>query len=585
MTRIAVVEREKCNPTGCGDYLCIKLCPVNRTGKECITKHEMKVRIDEALCTGCGICQNRCPFDAISIINLPKELDQDPIHQYGENGFRLYSLPAPIFGKVIGVVGVNGIGKSTAIKILAGVLTPNFGKIDDEKVDYEKLIEHFKGTEAQNFFEAVRDGRIAISYKPQKVDLIPKQHKGKIIDLLQKVDEKGKLNDIVKQLEIDHILENNIQDVSGGELQRVAIAATVLKKANLYIFDELTSYLDIKQRLRISRFIRSLADEDTAVMVIEHDLIALDYMTDLVHIMYGKKSCYGIVSMPKTNKAGINVYLEGYLKEENVRFRDKKITFEVRPPLKAVQKETLVSWKEFKETFGQFTLTATEGMMFRKEIVGVLGENGIGKTSFVKTLSEKIGSGKNLSGNEMGVSYKSQYLEGTEELVQSYLAKAIEKYKTLIVEPLKIDSLMMRKLNDLSGGELQSVMIAKALSEECDILLLDEPSAYLDVEQRLVVSKVIRNIVDQKGISAMIVDHDLLFIDYLSDRLLTFEGKPGITGTTHGPYGMEKGMNSLLKEVNITLRRDEHSKRPRINKRDSRKDQEQKKNGNYYYGA
>ena len=108
-------------------------------------------------------------------------------------------------------------------------------------------------------------------YKPQQVDLIPKVSKGKVRDLLSKVDEKGKLEAIAKELEIDKILDSNIKNISGGELQRVAIAACVLKKANLYIFDEPSSYLDIKQRINVSRFIGKLADEKTAVIVVEHD--------------------------------------------------------------------------------------------------------------------------------------------------------------------------------------------------------------------------------------------------------------------------------------------------------------------------
>ncbi|MEA2036180.1 MAG: ribosome biogenesis/translation initiation ATPase RLI [Nanoarchaeota archaeon] len=586
MVRIAVIQKEKCNPVGCGGYLCIRVCPVNKMGEECIVKaDDNKTKINEELCTGCGICPHRCPFDAISIINLPEELDKPPIHQYGRNGFHLYSLPTPLFGKVVGVVGVNGIGKSTAIKILAGVLEPNLGNLDDKKTDYKEIIDYFKGTEAQVFFERVKNKEIKISYKPQQVELIPKNSKGRVKDLLKKVDEKKELNKIAKELEIENILENDITKISGGELQRVAIAATVLKKADLYIFDEPSSYLDIKQRLRIAKFIKSLANENTAILVIEHDLIVIDYMADLIHIMYGKEAVYGIVSQPKAAKAGINNYLEGYIKEDNVRFRDHKIKFEIKPPMKKGKEPPLTDWSIMEKKLGKFNLSTTEGNIDKHEIIGIIGENGIGKTSFVKLLAgvEKPDKGEMTS--KIVVSYKPQTLEAdSDELVMDVLQYAIKKHTKDIINPLNIKGLFMKKLNKLSGGELQRVSIALALSKKCDLCLLDEPSAYLDAEQRLVVSKIIRNVAENKGISILVVDHDLLFVDYLSNRLIVFEGTPAIKGIEKGPFSMEEGMNSLLKDVEITLRRDEESGRPRINKPDSVKDREQKNKEKYYYG-
>lgn len=583
MVRLAIVEREKCNPIGCGDWLCIRVCPINRAGEECITKGEDgKAKIDEALCTGCGICQNRCPFGAIHIINLPEELKEEPIHRFGKNQFELFSLPTPIFGKVVGVLGRNGIGKSTAIKILAGVLKPNLGK--EGEANYEELVDYFKGTEAQLFFEKVKDGKIKISYKPQQVDLIPKVEKGKVRNLLEKVDEKKQLDKIAKELGIENILDNDINKISGGELQRVAIAATVLKKANLYVFDEPTSYLDIKQRIKISRFIKNLADEDTAVLVVEHDLIILDYMTDLVHIMYGKEDCYGVVAQPKATRTAINAYLTGFLKEENMRFRDHAIKFDKRPVIKQITQNLLTSWEEIDKKLGKFSLKAKAGNVYRKEIVGILGENGIGKTSFVKILAGVEKPDKGSVTEKIKVSYKPQYLESeSESMVLVLLKDAMRKYTNQIINPLNIKPLLNKKLNQLSGGELQRVSIALALSQDADLYLLDEPSAYLDVEQRLIISKVIRDLMEDKGKTALVVDHDLLFLDYLSNRLLVFEGLPAVNGVSKGPFDMEDGMNMFLTDIQISMRRDPESNRPRVNKLGSVMDRKQKSEERLYY--
>jgi len=584
MTRLAIIRKSECNPMGCGEYLCGKVCPINRKGELCIKPDpvDKKAQIDEQLCIGCGICPNRCPFSAIDIINLPEELKKDPIHRYGQNGFALYSLPAPMFGKVVGVLGVNGIGKSTAIKILAGVLKPNLGRLEGE-ASYDELLQFFKGTEAQSFFERVRDGKIKTSYKPQQIDFIPKQFSGTISELLRKADQKGIFDKVVTELELKNILDNEIRSISGGELQRVAIAATVMKDANLFIFDEPTSYLDIKQRIKVSRFIRGLANESTAVLVIEHDLIILDYITDLVHIMYGKEGAYGVVSLPKTTRTGINIFLDGYLKEENIRFRDYPIKFAAKPPVQKASKEVQCTWENVQKTLGKFELAAESGEIHKNDVIGVLGENGIGKTSFVKILAKVDELDKGTVNEKVTVSYKSQYLEGSEEIVMTVLGDALEKYDAQIMRPLNIKPLLMKKLNELSGGELQRVAIALCLSKKSDLYLLDEPSAYLDVEQRIRVSKIIADNMEHKGTSALVVDHDLLFLDYLSKKLIVFEGIPAIKGTVKGPFDMQEGMNRFLSSLDITMRRDEESLRPRINKLGSQKDREQRSANKLYY--
>ncbi|HLG23774.1 MAG TPA: ribosome biogenesis/translation initiation ATPase RLI [Candidatus Nanoarchaeia archaeon] len=583
MTRLAIVDNEKLKDMSLKIHI-RNICPVNRMGKECIKiEEDSKLSIDELLCTGCGICPKAAPF-AIKIINLPEELTTKPLHRYGENQFVLYSIPTPTFGNVTGILGVNGIGKSTAIKVLAGVLKPNFGDYSKKDADFEELISFFKGTEAQSFFEKIHKGEIKVAYKPQQVDLIPKTTKGKVIDLLKKVDEKNEVDKIVEELELKEIMNNEVSEISGGELQRVAIAATVLKKANLYIFDEPTSYLDIKQRIKISKFIKNLVSEKSAVLVVEHDLVILDYIADLIHLMYGKEDAYGIVSGVKPVRNGINVYLSGYIKEENIRFRDSKIKFAEKPPIEKRHNPTVItSWEGVEKKLGNFSLKSEKGNIHKNEIIGILGENGTGKTTFVKMLAHVLKSDKGEISQKIKVSYKPQYLGVSDELVIDVLKTAYQKYEVQIISPLNIVPLGLKKLSELSGGELQRVAIAKCLEQDADLYLLDEPSAYLDSEQRLLLSKTIRDFIEHKAASALIVDHDLLFIDYISDKLIVFEGKPAVNGTVTGPFEMEDGMNRFLKELNITLRRDPETNRPRVNKLNSRLDREQKDKGKFYY--
>jgi len=371
--RIAIIDRDKCHPQECGNYLCAKLCPVNRSGAECIYPGEdmgKKARIDEMLCTGCGICPNRCPFWAIQIINLPDVLNKPPVHRFGENMFELYSLPTPLFGQVIGILGKNGVGKSTAFKILANIIKPNLGKWENPP-EFKEVLQYFKGTEMQRFLDKLQKNEVVLSYKPQQVDLIPVQYTGTVQELLAKLGDGKEVQSIVGKLHLTNFLDTDVSKISGGELQRVAIAATVLKKANVYLLDEPSSYLDIKQRLHVSVFIKSLTapdpatGEQAAVLLIEHDLIILDYLTDLVQIMYGEVAAFGVVSQPKSTKNGINTYLEGYLKEENMQFRDHRIMFHEKTPIHKRSSAVLTSWSQLVKQLGSFSLSAPSGEIAR----------------------------------------------------------------------------------------------------------------------------------------------------------------------------------------------------------------------------
>jgi len=585
MPRIAILHKDRCNPVGCGGYLCIRVCPVNMQGKQCktIDPVDKKVKIDEKLTTSaCSICQNACPFGAIEMINLPDELTTQPVHTYPPNGLHLYDLPLPQFGKVVGIVGRNGIGKSTAIKILAGVLKPNLGT--EKEASVEDLLKYYKGSTGQIFFEKLKKGEIKVSYKPQQVEYIPKSAKGTVKELLRKVDEKDGFDEVVAFLELENVLDTNIDKISGGELQRVAIAATALKKANVYIFDEPTSYLDIGQRLRAARFIRSLVNDSTAVLVVEHDLVILDFMTDIMHIMYGNEGAYGIVSQPKPSRNGINTYLEGFIKEQKMRFRDHEIKFMTAPPSASKKIIPLVSWKNVEKKLGKFSVKVINGCIGNSEVVGILGENGTGKTTFVRILANELTKDSGELTEKVTVSYKPQYLAAeSDETVGAYLQEANAKYSVQLIRPLDLEHHMNKPLNKLSGGELQRVFIAHCLGKEADVYLLDEPSAYLDVEQRLAVAKVIKEVATMREKSILVVDHDIVFIDYLSDRLMVFDGEPAIRGEAHGPIAMVEGMNMFLKLIDITMRRDSESYRPRINSPDSRLDREQKESGHLYY--
>lgn len=585
--RIAILNKDRCQPRRCSKE-CEKYCPRVRTGDETIVFEENgKPFISEELCVGCGICIHKCPFKAIMIIGLPESLEE-PTHRYGQNGFVLFGLPIPRVGKVTGILGPNGIGKSTAVQILSGALIPNFGQ---EKGDWDTVLEHYAGTALYDYFKALTDGKIRVSQKPQYVDLIPKAFKGKTSELLEKTDERGVLSELIDYLDLRSVVDRKISELSGGELQRVAIAACAARDAQFYFFDEISPYLDIYQRINVARLVQKLS-KDRAVLVVEHDLAILDMLADVAHIAYGEPAGFGVVTLPKSVRVGINQYLKGYLPEENIRIRPEAIKFEVHPPREDHQIKSMVTFNGFAKKFGEgFSLKATGGSLREGEVLGIVGPNGIGKSTFVKILAGEIKPEEGDPGIEVKISYKPQYIKAdTPVSVQDFLRGITKRFGTSYYEveisnPLQLEKIYDSLLTDLSGGELQRVAIAACLSQEAELYILDEPSAHLDVEQRSMVTRVLNRFAENNQKTALVVDHDIYMIDMLSQRLMVFEGKPSVYGEAHGPFSMETGMNKFLKNLGITFRRDEETRRPRVNNLGSRLDREQKESGNYYYSA
>ena len=589
--RVAVLDDELCQPRKCG-LECIVYCPVNKTGGECIIQRpgDGKALISEDLCTGCGICIRKCPFDAIVIVNLAKELSEDKVHQYGINSFRFYRLPTPKKGAVVGLVGRNGMGKSTIVNILSGSTKPNLGKYDQD-ISWDEILKYFQGTEMKSHFEKIANGTMRASIKPQLVYLIPKAFKGTSKELLKRYDERKVTDKLVQQLNLQNILDRDIAQLSGGELQRLAVAVTTAKDAEYYFFDEPSSYNDVYQRLTVAKVIKELAEQGKNVMVVEHDMTLLDYLSDYIHIIYGEPGAYGIVSGMQSTKVGINNFLEGFLPAENVRFRDKAFRFDIISSNEDVLLDiSIAKYSDLTKSFPSFNLKVAAGKIRRGEIIGIIGANALGKTTFMRMLAgvDKPDSGTINVGAT--ISYKPQYLNqeydgDVRSLMHAAYLNSIEgsSVEQQIIIPLGVKKLYEKSVKNLSGGELQKVAVAASLLRQADIYALDEPSAFLDAEDRIAIAKFLQRFVRAQSKSAVIIDHDIQLVDLVADTLIIFEGQQGLEGNATAPIKKEEGMNRFLKVLSITYRRDETTGRPRVNKENGRLDREQKESGNYYY--
>ena len=621
--RIAVLNPDRCKPKDSGK-VCIKYCPVVRTGVDCIyIKEDMRYpHIVESLCTGCGICVKKCPFHALSVVNLPEELETDFIYRYGKDSFVLFRLPPLIPGKIVGIIGPNGAGKSTALKILAGEIKPNLGEHENPP-EWDEIVRHFRGSELQAYFQQVAEHQLSVVAKPQYITNLPKIVKGQVSDLLERVDEKGILNEVKKRLNLEKIWEREIKVLSGGELQRVSIAAAILRERDVYLFDEPSSFLDVRERIEMAKLIRELVERENKIVgVVEHDLTICDYITDLICILYGKPGVYGIVSHVHNTNAGLNLYLRGELPSENIRFRNEPIVFSLAPEALEGWKSTDVvfEYPELSKDLDGFSLTVTPGKLHRGEVIGLVGRNGLGKTTLLNLLTEyaselidqeqeesnkenkkleeevKEEEGESIENQEkeefkLKIATKPQHLkidyDGTvEQLLIEVAGKAFHTsiYRAEIIRPFGLENILDHYIKDLSGGELQKTFIAETLSHmDASLIFMDEPSAFLDSESRLVITKTIKRLVKNRKISAFIVEHDILAVDFLSDTLIVFSGIPGVKGKASAPLNLRYGMNKFLKDIEITFRRDAKSFRPRVNKMGSELDRKQKAMGEYYY--
>ena len=590
--RVAVLDKELCQPKKCG-LECIKYCPVNKSGADCITLNEdtKKAQIDEDICNGCGICVKVCPFEAITIVNLATELATDKIHQYGPNSFRLYKLPTPKKGEVVGLLGRNGMGKSTVVNILSGNLKPNLGRYENPP-EWNEILKYYSGTELKSHFEKIKEEQIRASIKPQQVHQIAQIFDGTGKELIEKYDERGVSTNLIKELGLQNSVDQSLKELSGGELQRIAVTVTAARDTEFYFFDEPSSYNDVYQRTGVARVIQGLAKIEKSVMVVEHDLTLLDFLSDYIEVLYGEPTAYGIVSNILSTKVGINVFLDGYLPNENVRFRDKKFSFDVSSSSTDEFQEgsEIISYPKLEKKYPTFSVTIEPGVVRKGEVLGIMGANALGKTTMMKMIAgvEKPDSGE--INKKIRIAYKPQYLQNDIDVeVLAVLEKAnngpIEgsQEEEQILEPLKVKKLYNKSIKNLSGGELQKIAVASCLLQKVDLYALDEPSAFLDVEDRIAIAKFLQKFVRSFGKSAIIIDHDLQLMDLISDSMVIFEGDSGKKGYATSPLNKAEAMNRFLKSLDMSFRRDEKSSRPRVNKLESRLDKEQKSSGNFYY--
>jgi len=618
MKKVYLVDYDSCNLRFCGRQ-CIKKCPItlsnarlkpNEKKQEIpiwVQKSTNQVRINDTSCLKCGVCANVCPPRAIYVKNILEEPNElGPTHKYpnmdDKEGFRLYNLPTLISGKVSGLCGPNGIGKTTVLNIISGELKPNFGNsnLKPNQIQWKDVIKKVKESEMRNHFINLSRNDSKIAYKQQVLRVLFEKYQGKkVADILNTENVVSPLffKKIQDYLDLSAFSDRILEQCSGGELQRFAIASVLIKDADIYIIDEPCTFLDVQKRIKLAQLLRERAkglgtEKKCPILVVEHDLAILDYLSDIVQLFYGVPHQFGIISKPLTTKKGINAYLTGYLMAENIEFREKEYGFKRSTSGRTWSKAKIFAcYGKISKTFESFDLSVNPGTIYSSEILGIVGENGCGKSTFAKILAGELQPdlGSEFEGIQASVSYKPQYItQDSSQNVRDFIIERAQTYNfseeilRTLYRPLGVDKLFDLQISTLSGGELQRVFICSCLAKSSDLYILDEPSAYLDVEERIHIGQIIRTITKKNNAVAICIEHDIQIADALIDRLLLFTGKPGVHGKTIGPLNKREGMNLFLKEIDVTFRRDTKTGRARLNKKDSQLDKAQRSSGQFW---
>ncbi|MEM0374176.1 MAG: ribosome biogenesis/translation initiation ATPase RLI, partial [Sulfolobales archaeon] len=461
------------------------------------------------------------------------------------------------------------------------------------KPSIDEVLRRFKGREIYNYFSQLYSKKLRVVHKIQYVEALTRYLKGEVSSVLSRIDERGIIKDIKVTLNMENFWNKEIRTLSGGELQKVTIAAALARDADIYLFDEPSSYLDIRERLNMAKTIKEFT-KGKYTLIVEHDLVILDYLVDYVNIIYGESGVYGKVSKTYAARSGINNFLRGFLPAENMKIREDEIKFVIRDFSEFDinnNNKLLLKWSKIKKKLDSFELEVEEGEAKGGEVIGILGRNGIGKTTFIRILAGELEPDEGyIYPQPLRLAYKPQKIEPNYDgTVQKFLEEVSKDALSTsswffeeVIRRLGIHRLLEANVKELSGGELQKVTIAAALARDADIYLFDEPSSYLDVEERYIVAKAIKRVTRERNVICIVVEHDLAIHNYIADKLMVFTGVPAIYGIGSKIMSVKEGMNRFLKEVQITFRRDIETGRPRINKEGSYLDRLQKEKGEYY---
>ena len=476
----------------------------------------------------------------------------------------------------IGIVGVNGAGKSTFLKIMAGIEKDYTGEAwaaDGISVGYlpqEPVLD-----EALNVYENVtlglkdqkdlldRYNELAVNYSDENADeLAELQNEIESKDLW---DIDSKVNQALEALRCPEP-DKNVSNLSGGEKRRIAICQLLLKHPDILLLDEPTNHLDAETVAWLESYLKNYQG---TIVLITHDRYFLNNITEwILELDRGKGIPYEgnytswlgqkqkrialeskqdnsrlkrlkseldwISSSPKARQAKSKARIKRYNELKDTEVKQSNGEPQIIIPKAPRLGDMVIDVKNLSKSYGESLLI--EGISFRLPpggIVGIIGANGAGKTTLFNILSgiEKSYEGEVNIGETVSLGYVDQSRDdlNSKKTVWEEISEGndiLEVNSTIINSRAYVSAFnfkgtdQQKVVGQLSGGERNRVHLAKVLKSGANLLLLDEPTNDLDVE----TLHALEYALEEFSGSALIISHDRWFLDRMATHILAFEG-------------------------------------------------------------
>jgi len=438
-------------------------------------------------------------------------------------------------GEVLGIVGESGSGKSLTALSIANLIREIDGLVCSGQVLFKNVnVLEKKDNELQQF----RRSEVAYIFQdPLKAFNPSKTCKNQLLEVLpNKINSQPRLIDILLQVGIkepQRILKSYPHELSGGQLQRVMIAMALAKEAKIIIADEPTTALDTTIQKEVLDVLKKLVQEQKLSMIyISHDISTVNYCADRILVMKNgviieRGTCSNLIKNPQNDYTQLLV--------TPLKLDTKKADISLDAPLLNVS-DLSVKYSKRKHflSLQKVEVVGVDNISFhvnKNESVGFIGESGSGKTTIGKALVNLAEVNSGIIDFDGDYSQMQMIFQNPKDslnprlTVESQIKEVIvhRKGNKSVDDYLKLVELnpdfKKRYVHQLSGGEAQRVVFARALAAEPKLLILDEAIGSLDKAIQAKVLVMLDDLKDRLNLSYMMISHDIGIVSQFCNRI------------------------------------------------------------------